>query len=142
MLPNCVFFIKTLQTGFPIEQSFIDDLRRHYGNEVYTVTQYQSTISDTSNTQIDLVPVNFARSRTALGLINRSTHIKCDHSKTDISFYSFVARKTKGLIPRMLDRRVFIILAPSNYHHNDDVSSQISPYQSHKIIIILSSSSK
>jgi len=59
------------QTGFPIEQTFIDDLRRHYGNE------------------IDLVPVNFARSRTALGLINR-----------------FVARKTKGLIPKMLDRPV------------------------------------
>merc|ERR1712055_74329 len=59
------------QTGFPIEQTFIDDLRRHYGNE------------------IDLVPVNFARSRTALGLINR-----------------FVARKTKGLIPKMLKRQV------------------------------------
>merc|ERR550519_2040845 len=59
------------QTGFPIEQAFIDDLRRHYGNE------------------IDLVPVNFARSRTALGLINR-----------------FVARKTKGLIPKMLERPV------------------------------------
>ena len=24
----------TFQTGFPIEQAFIDDLRRHYGNEV------------------------------------------------------------------------------------------------------------
>jgi len=59
------------QTGFPIQQAFIDDLRRHYGNE------------------IDLVPVNFARSRTALGLINR-----------------FVSRKTKGLIPRMLERPV------------------------------------
>ena len=23
-----------LQTGFPIQQAFIDDLRRHYGNEV------------------------------------------------------------------------------------------------------------
>ena len=27
-----------IQTGFPIEQTFIDDLRRHYGNEVCTLT--------------------------------------------------------------------------------------------------------
>ena len=29
--------IETLQTGFPIEQTFIDDLRRHYGNEVCNI---------------------------------------------------------------------------------------------------------
>ena len=76
--------------------------------------------------KIDLVPVNFARSRTALGLINRyfavfsETKIfqlkykienRCFPISQNVpkySRFSFVSSKTKGLIPRMLERLVIL----------------------------------
>ena len=81
--------------------------------------------------KIDLVPVNFARSRTALGLINRYFAVYVWNQNIPIikerngsfpmslhvpkySLFSFVSRKTKGLIPRMLERLVILRLQ-NNY---------------------------
>ena len=70
-----------------------------------TPVNFEIIISDTSNTQIDkqqkrsntqidLVPVNFARSRTALGLINRSQLMSCE-----------IATKRMFLFPGLLQGR-------------------------------------